>query len=246
MYEGIEFDRLFDNQSESGKRYNLGAFYESRINEAEAFLGFKLPPSFIGFLNIQNGGLLSEEYSGCYLTAILGVGETKDTSGSIQSVFDVWKNDLQCPVIGIPFGETQSGGHDMYYLDYSVTDENGEPRVVLVDNECGNSVRFVANNFREFIEKVYRHENIGGTPVALDERKAEQVRIAKQLDDINGKCSLCRGGIFLAVIGLLLCLLFKKYVLVAVCAVIVILLIPLERKFSKEYDRVKNGTGGDK
>ena len=80
----------------------------------------------------------------------------------------------------------------------------------------------------------------------MDERKAEQVRIAKQLDDINGNCSLCRGGIFLAVIGLLLCLLFKKYVLVAVCAVIVILLIPLERKFSKEYDRVKNGTWGDK
>lgn len=40
MYEGIEFDRLFDNQSESGKRYNLGAFYESRINEAiETVLG---------------------------------------------------------------------------------------------------------------------------------------------------------------------------------------------------------------
>lgn len=240
MYEGIDFERLFDTRSETGKRYDLGLFYESRINEAEAFLGYKLPQSFVEFLKIRNGGLLSDAYSECYLTAVLGLGENKDTSGSIQSVFDEWKNDLQCPDIGIPFGETQSGGHDMYYLDYSATDENGEPRVVLVDNECGNSVSFVANNFREFIEKVYRHENISGTPIALDEREAERARIAKELDDINGNCSLCRGGIFFAVIGLLLCLLFKKYVLVAACAVIVILLIPFERKFSREYDRVKS------
>ena len=38
----------------------------------------------------------------------------------------------------------------------------------------------------------------------------------------------------------MICLLFKKYILVAVCAVIVAILIPLERRFSKEYDRVKS------
>ncbi|MCR5086836.1 MAG: SMI1/KNR4 family protein [Lachnospiraceae bacterium] len=239
MYDDIDFNRLFDNQSELGRSRNLGTFYESRIEEAEAFLGFQLPPSLIAFLKIQNGGLLSDTYTECWLTAIYGIGENKDTPGSIQSVFDEWKNELQCPVIGVPFGETQSAGHDMYYLDYSAVDESGEPRIVLVDNECGNTVRLVANNFREFIGKVYRKENLEGTPAVPDEATAEKEKIAKQLDDINGNVSLCRGGIFLAVVGLLLCLLFKKYILVAVCAVIAVLLFVPERRFSREYDRIK-------
>ena len=123
----------------------------------------------------------------------------------------------------------------------TVVDENGEPRVVLLDNECGNSMSFVANNFREFIEKVCRKENlIAGTHPIKDEKEAERERIKKALDDIDGNCSLCRGGIFFAIVGLLICLLFKKYILVAVCAVIVAILIPLERRFSKEYDRDKS------
>ena len=241
MYDNIDFGRLFDDQTEYGRKYDLGPFDESRLKDAEAYLGYKLPQSFVEFLKIRNGGQLSEEYSECWLTAIYGLGESKDTAYSIQDVFDEWKNDLGCPDIGVPFGETQSGGHDMFYLDYTVTDENGEPRVVLLDNECGNSMSFVANNFREFIEKVCRKENlIAGTHPIKDEKEAERERIRKELDDIDGNCSLCRGGIFFAIVGLLICLLFKKYILVAVCAVIVAILIPLERRFSKEYDRVKS------
>ena len=42
----------------------------------------------------------------------------------------------------------------MYYMDYRSVDENGEPRIVIVDNECGNEITFVANNLVEFIRIV--------------------------------------------------------------------------------------------
>lgn len=61
-------------------------------------------------------------------------------------------------LVGIPFGETQSGGHDMYFMDYSDIDENGEPKIVIVDNEGDIEKSFVANNFKEFINMVYNHE----------------------------------------------------------------------------------------
>lgn len=239
MYEKIDFSRLFDDESESGRGYKLGVFYESRIKEAEDFMGFRLPKSFVEFLKIRKGGLLGGDYSECWLTAIRGLGESRHSANSIQDLFDVCKNDLQCPDIGIPFGETQSAGHEMYYMDYTVVDEDGEPRIVLIDNEFGNEICFVANNFREFIEKVYRGEDVQGYPLYAESNE-EQEKISKKLDDINGNLSLCRGGIFFAIVGLLICLLLKKYVPVAVCAVTIIALIPLERKFSKEYDRVKS------
>ena len=239
MYDDIDFSRLFD-ESEDGSKYNLGSFDESRIKAAEDYTGYKLPKSFIEFLKIRNGGRLSEEYSECWLTAICGLGENEDTPNSFQDLYNVCINDLECPKIGIPFGETQTAGHEHYFLDYTVVDEDGEPRIVQVDNECGNEISFVANNFREFIEKVYRHEDVEGYPLYAEE--AGQQKQSQKLDDINTNVSLCRGGIFCALIGLIVCLLLGKYIPAAICAVIVVLLFVPERRYSKEYDRVKNGS----
>jgi len=116
-------------------------------------LGYHFPKSYVAFLGIQNGGTLSEEYSDCYLTAIYGIGGDEKAETGIEKKFDLWKTDWQYPDIGIPFGETESGGHDLYYMDFSVVDENGEPRIVLIDNEGNNEVYFVANNFAEFLGK---------------------------------------------------------------------------------------------
>ena len=41
-----------------------------------------------------------------------------------------------------------------------MVDENGEPRIVLIDNEMGSSVTVVANNLEEFLTKVYHHEEV--------------------------------------------------------------------------------------
>ncbi len=75
-------------------------------------------------------------------------------------MFDNWKNEWEYPDIGIPFGETASAGHDMYYMDCRVTDENGEPRIVRIDNEMGNAVYFVADSLPEFIKMILSEEPI--------------------------------------------------------------------------------------
>lgn len=162
MYNNIDFNKLFDNQSEYGKKYNQGILNESRIKEVENKLGYKLPKTYIEFLKKQNGGYINEDYDECWLTAIYGIGENENASEGIEEMFDLWKNEWEYPNIGIPFGETQTGGHDIYFMDYSQGDDNEEPIIVRVDNEFDNEIYLVANNFKEFINKVYNNENIDG------------------------------------------------------------------------------------
>ena len=75
-------------------------------------------------------------------------------------MFDNWINEWQYPNIGIPFGQTESAGHDMYFMDFGSVDENGEPRIVLIDNEFDNQVTEVAKNLEEFLTRIYNREDI--------------------------------------------------------------------------------------
>lgn len=72
---------------------------------------------------------------------------TGSTSGSI-------------PTLAFHSGETQSAGHDLYFMDYRAVDENGEPRIVLIDNEMSNAVTVVAKDLEEFLTKIYHHEEV--------------------------------------------------------------------------------------
>ena len=237
MFEGIDFGKLFSNRP--GDPYHQGSLTESRIAEAEKVLGYHFPKSYIEFLQVQNGGTLSEEYSDCYLTAIYGIGSA-DNSYGIEKKCDLWKNDWQYPDIGIPFGETESGGHDLYYMDFSVVDENGEPRIVLIDNEGNNEVYFVANNFAEFIGKVFRKEDLSGRRI-VDETKERQQAIDKELDEINGNLSLCRGLVFFDIIALIIGLMVQNVAVIVICALIALVLIPLCIKLDRKYESVKAG-----
>ena len=53
----------------------------------------------------------------------------------------------------------------MYYLDYRKVDENGEPRIVRMDNEFGNIIYSVAPNFTEFMRKISKHRAIMGRKI---------------------------------------------------------------------------------
>lgn len=75
-------------------------------------------------------------------------------------MFDNWINEWEYPNIGIPFGETQSAGLDMYFMDFSVVDANGEPRIVHIDNEADNSIDVVADNLEDFLTKIYNNEEV--------------------------------------------------------------------------------------
>lgn len=57
-------------------------------------------------------------------------------------------------VVSISFGETQSTGHALYFMDYRAVDENGESCIVLIDNEMNNAVTVVAKNLEEFLMNI--------------------------------------------------------------------------------------------
>lgn len=137
-------------------------FTEEELKQTEQSIGWKFPRSYLELLKIQNGGMINfDEFDESWLSAIYGISSKK---GSIADMYDNWISEWEYPNIGIPFGETQSAGHDMYFMDFRMVDENGEPRIVLVDNEMGNSVTVVANNLEEFLAKVYHHEEVWKIP----------------------------------------------------------------------------------
>ncbi len=107
---------------------------------------------------MQNGCRINvTAFDESWLSVIYGISLG---SGGLADMYDNWINEWQYPNIGIPFGETQSAGHDMYFMDFRVVDETGEPRIVLVDNEFDNAVTVIAKNLDEFLTKIYHHEEV--------------------------------------------------------------------------------------
>ncbi|MBQ9268726.1 MAG: SMI1/KNR4 family protein [Oscillospiraceae bacterium] len=157
-FSGMDLSGLFDSESTFGRNYRFGEVTDELIQRAEELMGYKIPASYRKLLEFQNGGLISEKLSESWLSAIYGISEDPKAFYGLECMFDNWRDGWEYPDIGIPFGETQSAGHDMYYLDFRATDEGGEPRVVRVDNEMGNEVYFVANNLYEFIGMILANE----------------------------------------------------------------------------------------
>ncbi|MDE5819710.1 MAG: SMI1/KNR4 family protein [Lachnospiraceae bacterium] len=160
LFGSINLIELFNNDTDYGKEYRFDVLTDDMIRRAEKTLGYKLPESYIELLNVQNGGLIDDKYDESWLTVIYGIGPTKDAMNGLEEMFENWKDEWEYPDIGIPFGETQSAGHDMYYMDYRSVDENGEPRIVRIDNECDNAIYFVADNLIEFVKMVYENQEI--------------------------------------------------------------------------------------
>ena len=158
LFGDFDLTKLFDHDSEYGKSYVFGELTDEMIARAEQTLGYKMPASYIELLKVQC--MISDEFDESWLTTIYGIGPTADTYSSLEERFENWKEEWEYPDIGIPFGETQSAGHDMYFMDFGTVDENGEPRIVLIDNEMDNSVTVVADNLVEFIKLIIANQEI--------------------------------------------------------------------------------------
>lgn len=167
LFGDINLEELFDNDSDYGKQYRFDVLTDDMISRAEETLGYKLPMSYIELLKVQNGGLIDNKYDS-WLTAIYGIGPTEESYNGLEDMFENWKDEWQYPDIGIPFGETRSGGHDMYYMDYGLVDENGEPRIVRIDNEGDIAIYFVADNLVEFIKMVFNNQEIQETLIKTE------------------------------------------------------------------------------
>ena len=180
MFDGVELDRLFDRESDYGKNYIFPELTDELMKRAEETMGYELPASYRELLRYQNGGLISDELDECWLSAIYGISPDPGSNYGLEWGFDNWKNEWEYPDIGIPFGETQSAGHDMYYMDFRVTDENGEPRIVRIDNEMNNEVFVVAENFVEFIRLILKNE-------PLDEKATGEGGLANYVPPVKEK-----------------------------------------------------------
>ena len=165
--DGIDLTKLFDNDSKYGRKFCLGAITDAQIARAEAKMGYKIPASYRELLTFQNGGLIHDDLDESWLTVIYGIGAEPKTMHGLEEMFDNWRDEWEYPDIGIPFGETQSAGHDMYYMDFRAVDANGEPRIVRIDNEDPDAIQIylVAHNFAEFLKLILRNERLEETRI---------------------------------------------------------------------------------
>ena len=46
-------------------------------------------------------------------------------------------------------------GHDMIFLDYSDCGPEGEPCVVHIDQEGGYEITYLADNFKDFVDRLF-------------------------------------------------------------------------------------------
>ena len=159
-FDGIDLNMLFDTESEYGKSLTYDELTDELVSRAEETIGYKLPESYKELLRFRNGGAINDALDESWLSAIYGISPDPDEFNGLENMFDNWKNEWEYPDIGIPFGETQSAGHDMYYMDFRVTDENGEPRIVRIDNEMNNEVFVVADNLPHFIKLILANEEL--------------------------------------------------------------------------------------
>ena len=60
FFEGIDLNRLFDNESEYGKNYLFGDLTDELVSRAEETMGYKLPESYKELLRFRNGGKRGE------------------------------------------------------------------------------------------------------------------------------------------------------------------------------------------
>ena len=165
LFDGIDLNKLFDTESDYGKKHTFGPVTDELIERAEKTMGYRIPASYRELLEYRNGGVISEELDESWLCEIYGISPDPGSWNGLEAMFDNWKNEWEYPDIGIPFGETASAGHDMYYMDFRVVDENGEPRIIRIDNEFDNEEHYVADNLMDFIRLILRNEEIKEKPL---------------------------------------------------------------------------------
>lgn len=170
----VKFDEevlkdLWNNGEFSSKEYVGQTPTDEDFEKVEKDLAYRLPESYKVLMRIQNGGELKKNtFEGPFqsnwtrglfdVLGIHGVDSSKKYSlcGEYGSKF--WVEKWKYPNIGIAICDTLSGGHDMIFLDYSDCGPEGEPCVVHIDQEGDYEITYLADNFKDFIDGLFIHE----------------------------------------------------------------------------------------
>ena len=136
------------------------------VEEAEQFLGYSLPRSYVNLLRLRNGGTPRDR---CFMTefptswapdhieiaGIRGVGGVWgiQTEGPLSSRAMI--GEWGYPDIGIVVCDMPSGGHDAVMLDYSRPGQ--EPAVTYIDED--RAPRVIAGTFEAFVDGLVKCRN---------------------------------------------------------------------------------------
>jgi SMI1-KNR4 cell-wall len=134
---------------------------DQMVRDAESQLHYKLPKAYVALLMENNGGTPVKT---CFPTStptswapdhiaisgIVGIGGEwgidSPTLGS-EAMIREWGY----PAIGIVVCQCPSAGHEAVMLDYSVSGNQGEPRVVYVEARSPPRVTVLSASFESFI-----------------------------------------------------------------------------------------------
>lgn len=165
MFEGFDFTDFWDECDYADKQYVSEPPSDELIAEIEEELGYKLPASYIWLMKQHNGGFpvktacpsegpTSWADDHCAIQGILSIGRDKPNSlcGEMGSQF--WIDEWEYPEIGVAIADTPTAGHDMIFLDYRECGKDGEPCVVVIDQEDDYRITKLADNFEQFIRSL--------------------------------------------------------------------------------------------
>ena len=140
--------------------YTSPKLTDAMITAVEKQLGFKLPTVYLDLLRVKNGGAPKRQ---CFptagthwsdnhvrMTALCGIGGRwgidSETMGSRHMI-----EQGGFPEVGIFVGWTPTAGHDGIFLDYRECGPQGEPCILFLDAESGDS-KILAPNIGVFLE----------------------------------------------------------------------------------------------
>ena len=165
MFESIDLEDFWDDSEYAVNEYLSEDVTDELLQSIENELGYKLPESYIYLMKKHNGGIPKRYCCPCStrtswaedhvaIEGIYGIGRNKEYSlcGECGSKF--WIDEWGYPNIGVAICDCPSAGHDMIFLDYRECGNNGEPKVVHVDQEWDYAITVIAESFEEFISKL--------------------------------------------------------------------------------------------
>lgn len=160
-FANVDLGDFWEDSDYARREYVGPSFTDLDVARTEKALGYKLPRSYITFLQFQNGGIpkrrnhktresgIWAHHIAIYGIYSLGKDKTRSLCGHFGSSF--WVSSWGYPPIGIYFADCPSGGHDMLCLDYRACGPGGEPQVVHVDQEGDYEITWLAKDFESFI-----------------------------------------------------------------------------------------------
>jgi hypothetical protein len=152
----ISYEDFFD----SSDYYTGPPLTDAMIVDVEQTLGYTLPQSYRRLMRVKNGGSPKRQ---CHPTNGTSWSDNHVRVTSISGIGGRWGIDSAhfgsrrmiqeggFPEIGVIVGWTPTAGHDAIMLDYSECGPRGEPRVIHVDAESGES-QILAATFEAFLQ----------------------------------------------------------------------------------------------